>query len=656
MAETIGQSLKQARETHNLTIEKVVEAIHIRSIYIEALEADNFNAFPSTAQVRGFLKIYAEFLGLTIDELVARQRAESTPYIPVTKQEPAPEPMESRLTAPVGTGPVSEAQVEIVPVEPPPTQPDVVVKTILEPVQFAPIRSTPIKTELPELKLRNKRMTKVSKKMTSIPSFGRSITRKLVKNQPEVAKRREKKPTAKKLPTAKSTSAKRNETKSAQKSTKAAKTGNRSQKPSAKKTRKDSGTEPGHSQRSVQKPAAQKALHTALNAETKPEPKLSPFLGIAPLLPPESEQIQRQRFEPVESADKGLASPVHAEKTVSGAIENESLEPSGTGKPANHAPPVISRDIFISIGRDFRQRRELLSLTLNEIERQIHVRKQFLEAVEGGNFDLLPSSVQARGILNNYASILDMDADALLLRFADGLQAQRLERQPLDNEKPPHARFIITVPAFIRRFLTGDLVIGGGLVILLILFAIWGTSRILTLRVISTPQGTAPSFLDNRLISPTAGTKLPTTTQTGGPAPLRPQNLTQSVSLPTQGKGLVYVIVIALERTFMRVFVDGKVTFEGRTVPGNAYPFNGDKQIEVQNGNGSALKIIYNGTDMGVMGTFGEVVDFIYGIDVVMTPTMTPTPTSTITPTPTITPHPSITPRPSPTPRPSVTP
>ena len=44
--------------------------------------------------------------------------------------------------------------------------------------------------------------------------------------------------------------------------------------------------------------------------------------------------------------------------------------------------------------------------------------------------DELPSTVQTRGMLSNYATFLDLDVDALLLRFADALQARHRERNP----------------------------------------------------------------------------------------------------------------------------------------------------------------------------------------------------------------------------------
>jgi hypothetical protein len=105
-----------------------------------------------------------------------------------------------------------------------------------------------------------------------------------------------------------------------------------------------------------------------------------------------------------------------------------------------------------------------------------------------------------------------------------------------------------------------------------------------------------------------------------------------------------------VERTYMRVTVDGKVKFDGRVLPGNAYPFDAEDQIEVLVGSGAAIRIVYNGQDLGFLGAFGQVVNNIYRADEILTPTAPPTmsPTSTLTPSPTV--PPTRTPIPSNTP------
>ena len=75
MTDTIGQRLKKAREYRNLTLEKAAEATRIRQTYLRALEADDFSAMPSPVQARGFLRNYAQYLDLDLDQIVEELRA-----------------------------------------------------------------------------------------------------------------------------------------------------------------------------------------------------------------------------------------------------------------------------------------------------------------------------------------------------------------------------------------------------------------------------------------------------------------------------------------------------------------------------------------------------------------------------------------------------
>lgn len=100
--------------------------------------------------------------------------------------------------------------------------------------------------------------------------------------------------------------------------------------------------------------------------------------------------------------------------------------------------------------------------------------------------------------------------------------------------------------------------------------------------------------------------------------------------------------------------VDGEVVFEGRTIPGNAYPFEAEQSIEVLSGNGSALRVIYNQRDMGLLGGFGQIASFIYTAEEILIPT--PAMSPTVTNTPFISPTPSVTPPATGTPSPTLTP
>src|SRR5437763_10173550 len=60
----IGPSLREARTRRGLSPADVHKAIRIRERYLSALEEERWDMLPGDAYTRGFLRTYAEFLGL----------------------------------------------------------------------------------------------------------------------------------------------------------------------------------------------------------------------------------------------------------------------------------------------------------------------------------------------------------------------------------------------------------------------------------------------------------------------------------------------------------------------------------------------------------------------------------------------------------------
>jgi cytoskeletal protein RodZ len=60
----LGASLEEERRRQGLDLEQVEEATHIRRRYLRALEEERFELLPGDAYAKGFLRAYAEFLGL----------------------------------------------------------------------------------------------------------------------------------------------------------------------------------------------------------------------------------------------------------------------------------------------------------------------------------------------------------------------------------------------------------------------------------------------------------------------------------------------------------------------------------------------------------------------------------------------------------------
>ncbi len=495
MLESIGQRLKKEREARYLTLEKAADETRIRVVFLQALEADDYSALPSAAQGRGFLRNYAAYLNLNLDELVAE----------IQKNAPPPEV----------SGPLP--QVNLAETESPVLQSD----------------EKPARSFLSSL-------------------FGRRAQKS---SQPEDVSR-------------------------------------------------------------IVNPTYEDTPPTA-----------------------ETNQLEDEE----ESRPNFISRLISRFKSQSVNPESKLEDVTQIENPSYKEPTLPADNIFAEIGAQLRERRDLVSLTVEEVERHTKLRAAFIKALEAGAYDKLPSPVQTRGMLASYASFLDIDADKMLLRFADGLQARRFEKYAETPRNKIQTETNPSMPLW-RSFIAGDVIFGVLMIVALMALAIWGVGRVVSSQEAKNAEPTAPSISD----------------VLGNNAPTQSVGLTfvavdEKLSTPTVDAALtleaptvastanVTVSVFALERVFVRISVDGKVAFEGRLAPRETRVFEANDQVVILTGNAAALRVTYNGSDLGLMGNVGEVVSRVYLITGIATPTATTSPTPTNTPRVTITPTPSAT-------------
>jgi cytoskeletal protein RodZ len=76
MADGLGIWLRRARQNRQLSLGDVERELKIRSRYLHALEVGDYASLPGVVQARGFLRNYARFLGLPVEEALARYESE----------------------------------------------------------------------------------------------------------------------------------------------------------------------------------------------------------------------------------------------------------------------------------------------------------------------------------------------------------------------------------------------------------------------------------------------------------------------------------------------------------------------------------------------------------------------------------------------------
>jgi transcriptional regulator with XRE-family HTH domain len=125
--ESIGQRFKTARERKRVSLSQAAAKTRIKIQVLEGMEQDDFSKIPAPAYARGFIRMYAEFLGLDAGPLLkeyaevsqGRPPAQEPPRkaVPTQKSrqpapapardepdEPEPEPAEQEAVTGAGQG------------------------------------------------------------------------------------------------------------------------------------------------------------------------------------------------------------------------------------------------------------------------------------------------------------------------------------------------------------------------------------------------------------------------------------------------------------------------------------------------------------------------------------------------------------------------
>jgi cytoskeleton protein RodZ len=386
-------------------------------------------------------------------------------------------------------------------------------------------------------------------------------------------------------------------------------------------------------------------------------PPDEPILTAAEELPPQPESAELQEAVPPQPERFILDDEFETPPLV----EVEEFEP---------ITDQTSAEVFKEIGRVLKQRREALKITFEDVEKFVHIRPRYLLALEEGRLDDLPSTVQGRGMLTNYAHFLEVDSNRLQLRFAEALQIRRLELIPAEPVKQTGRAASRPAPSKptqkapgprspLKRILTPDLMIAVPLILMLFGFSIWAVYEVVT-RGNSSPDdmAAAPGISSVLLEETTAPDSLATGAPVVEATSALAQEATQQAStqqavvvdLPTlaaTGDMPLNVYVVAKENAWLKVTVGKSEVFNDRVIPGNAYPFSGTERIEILTGNAAGLQVFYNQRDLGSLGLTGQVADLVFTLDGIITPTPRFSPTPTITQLATQTLQPTSTPAPA---------
>ncbi|MDD5031555.1 MAG: helix-turn-helix domain-containing protein [Patescibacteria group bacterium] len=144
-----------------------------------------------------------------------------------------------------------------------------------------------------------------------------------------------------------------------------------------------------------------------------------------------------------------------------------------------------------AVAEQLRQRREERSLNLEDIARKINIKREYLEALENGEYNKLPAGVYGKNFLKEYAVYLGLNFRKLLKDLeADKGAGQAENNKKIFSQQIAKRYNFLVVPKIIRSF-----------VIIIVVLALFIYLGLCLRKIISPPMLSIIEPLDNSVIS-----------------------------------------------------------------------------------------------------------------------------------------------------------
>jgi cytoskeletal protein RodZ len=292
------------------------------------------------------------------------------------------------------------------------------------------------------------------------------------------------------------------------------------------------------------------------------------------------------------------------------------------------------------LGNLLREAREAKGLTLHDAQEATRINRSYLEALEAGQYDALPTPVHARGYLRNYARYLKLDPEPLLERF-EVKRGQQTATVPSSNngaigpDSPLLTRedqpFFDPVNMNLSNNVGGK---SGSLQRWIIIIALLLSIALVANRIIPLLRGneggteSLTNGIQEAVSNLTSGNGAEanpspdTSIIPGAAAVVTSTNRNAAIQLPTATATrptlpatleLIEVRLDITERTWMRITIDGEVVFEGLAKKGDEpYQWTAEEEAQLLTGNAIGIFATINEIPLGKLGGRGEVVEEIW--------------------------------------------
>jgi hypothetical protein len=287
-----------------------------------------------------------------------------------------------------------------------------------------------------------------------------------------------------------------------------------------------------------------------------------------------------------------------------------------------------------TLGGYLRQIRDQLNFDLKTVSILTQIKPQYLESLESGKWEELPSDVYIRGFVKSLAHVYNLPEDALIEQyekehgFTPNARPQRVQTKRKINFTPRtiivlvslgvgllaagyvanQIRSVLAPPVLELNEPGSDLTIQGNSLVIAGRAEIGADVTINDQIVLMDKNG---QFNESLILS--AG--LNTIEVVAKNKFDRESRITRRVNAELQQTAVVaptapvtVTIEVGPESAWIYMEADGVVVQRGTMLPGSSKTVNAANDVLLTSANAGATKVIYNGKDLGLMGRSGEVI------------------------------------------------
>ncbi|HBU68948.1 MAG TPA: hypothetical protein DEE98_01030 [Elusimicrobia bacterium] len=205
------------------------------------------------------------------------------------------------------------------------------------------------------------------------------------------------------------------------------------------------------------------------------------------------------------------------------------------------------------IGRIFKEKREEMNYSVERVHLDTHISARFIHSIENGDFTHLPAEVYLLGTLRRYAGYLELDADKILGQY----YSKTKETKPKEEPKPQKER---------EQDMSK-------------MFAFLAVSLFVAAIVISIYK------ISNRTETKVAEAPVPV----------------QAVTVvETPAQNLLKLYVKSKQSSWVKVYAEDKIVFEGIMSPGIEKEWETAKEFQLKVGYVPALEVKLNGKTVDI--------------------------------------------------------